>query len=149
MSEGSGGPGQRPAEAVPMVLVGVRVEKPSNSPIVLLKEAHGDRYLPIWIGEVEATAIAFAHEGMKTLKPLTHDLLCDVLKKVGVQLLSVTISGLAGGVFESHLSLSGHGTVGCRPSDAIALAIRAGAPIFASAEVLDEVGVAAPGDDAP
>jgi len=63
-----------------MEVVGVRVEMPSNSPIVLLKEAQGDRYLPIWIGAVEATAIAFAQQGMVSLRPLTHDLFRDVLE---------------------------------------------------------------------
>ena len=63
-----------------MEVVGVRVEMPSNSPIVLLKEQQGDRYLPIWIGAVEATAIAFAQQGMVSLRPLTHDLFKDVLE---------------------------------------------------------------------
>jgi uncharacterized protein len=147
VGQGSGGLHKRPAEVVPMTLVGVRVEQPSNTPIALLKEAQGDRYLPIWIGAVEATAIAFAQQGMVSLKPLTHDLFCDVLKRLGVQLLNVTVSALTDGVFESYLSLSGHGTVTCRPSDGIALAVRTGAPILASAEVLDDCGVAIPDDD--
>jgi bifunctional DNase/RNase len=129
-----------------MTLVGVRVEVPTNKPIVLLKEAHGDRYLPIWVGEAEATAIAYGQQGEKTVRPLTHDLMRDVLTRMGVELLSVTISGLKDGVFESYLSLSNDGTVSSRPSDAIALAIRAGAPILASADVLDEFGVAIPDD---
>jgi uncharacterized protein len=144
----SGGPSQHPADAVPMTIVGVRVEKPSNSPIVLLREADGSRFLPIWIGAVEATAIAFATQGIQPLKPLTHDLLCDVLKKVGVELVNVTIPALADGVFEGYLTLSGHGTVSCRPSDGIALAARTGAPILVSAEVLDRAGVEVPDDDA-
>jgi bifunctional DNase/RNase len=75
-------------------LVGVRVEMPSNSPIVLLKEAHGDRYLPIWIGAVEATAIAFAQQGMVSVRPLTHDLFRDVLEAVNIRLLSARITSL-------------------------------------------------------
>jgi len=132
---------------VPVTLIGVRVEQPSNSPIILLKEAHGDRYLPIWVGEVEATAIAIGLQGAVSAKPLTHDVFCDVLNRLGVQLLNVTVSALKDGIFESYLSLSGHGTVTCRPSDGIALAVRTGAPILASAEVLDIAGVALPNDD--
>jgi bifunctional DNase/RNase len=77
-----------------MQLVGVRVEMPSNSPIALLKEAHGDRYLPIWIGAVEATAIAFAQQGMVSVRPLTHDLFRDVLEAVNIRLLSARITSL-------------------------------------------------------
>ena len=130
-----------------MTLVGVRVEQPSDSPIVLLKEAQGDRYLPIWIGAVEATAIAFAVQGMVSRKPWTHDLFCDVLERLGVQLLDVTVSSLTDGIFEGYLSLSGHGRVSCRPSDGIALAARTGAPILVSAELLDDLGVAIPEND--
>jgi uncharacterized protein len=133
-------PHERPAEFVPMTLIEVRVEQPSNNSVILLKEARGDRYLPIWTGEAEATAIAFALQGMASLKPLTHDLFCDVLTRLGVQLLNVTVSAMMDGVFESYLSLSGHGTVSCRAADGIALAVRTGAPILASAEVLDNCG---------
>jgi bifunctional DNase/RNase len=134
---------------VPVRVIGVRVEISSNNPIVLLGEAHGDRYLPIWIGAVEATAIAFALQGMVSQKPLTHDLFRDVLQRLDVQLLNVTISGLIDGIFESYLSLSGgHGTVTCRPSDGIALAVRTGAPVLVNAELLDTAGVALPDNDA-
>jgi bifunctional DNase/RNase len=93
---------------------------------------------------VEATAIAFAQEGRKPAQPLTHDLLCDVLKTMGIRLLNVTISTLAEGIFHSYLSLSNHQTVGSRPSDAIALALRTGAPILAGAGVLNQAGVSIP-----
>ena len=138
-------PGQPPG-TVPVTVIGVRVEMPSNSPIVLMKEAQGDRYLPIWIGAVEATAIAFAHQGVKSLRPLTHDLFADVLEAAGLQLLNVTISHLEDGIFYSSLSLSNGTTVSARPSDAIALAMRMEATILASTEVLDQVGVAIPED---
>jgi len=124
-----------------MAVVGVRVEMPSNSPIVLLKDAPGSRYLPIWIGAVEATAIAFAHQGMVSLRPLTHDLFRDVLDAVNVRLAGVRITSLVDGIFYADLVLSNGSDVSSRPSDAIALAVRAGAPILVSNEVLAAVGV--------
>ena len=127
-----------------MQLVGVRVEMPSNSPIALLKEAHGDRYLPIWIGAVEATAIAFAQQGMVSVRPLTHDLFRDVLEAVNIRLLSVRITSLVNGIFDADLVLSNGSNVSSRPSDGIALAIRTGAPVLASNEVLARVGVEIP-----
>jgi hypothetical protein len=129
-------------------LVGVRVEMPSNSPIVLLKEAHGDRYLPIWIGAVEATAIAFAQQGMVSVRPLTHDLFRDVLEAVNIRLLSARITSLVNGIFDADLVLSNGSNVSARPSDAVALAIRTGAAIEAATEILEEVGVEIPGDQA-
>jgi bifunctional DNase/RNase len=138
---GTGGLGQRPSGTVPVALVGVRVEQQSDQPIVVLKEAGGDRYLPIWVGQVEATAIVFAQEGRKRAPPLTHELLWDVLATMGIQLLNVTISTLIDGIFDCHIFFSNHRTVEARPSDAIALAIRAGAPILVDAELLDEAGV--------
>jgi hypothetical protein len=148
-SPDTGDPGQSPAETVPMVLVGIRTEMPSNSPIVLLKEAQGNRYLPIYIGAVEATAIALGQHGVKPDKPLAHDLLCDVLGALGVRLLNVTITSRVEGIFYSDLSLSNHVTVSSRPSDAIALAVRMGAAILVSAGLLDEVGVAIPDGEIP
>ena len=145
---GTGGLGQHPAETVPVALVGVRVEQPSDQPVVVLKEVSGDRYLPIWVGPVEATAIVMAQKGRKSAPPLTHELLWDVLATMGIQLLNVTISTLIDDIFDCHLSLSNHRTVGARPSDAMALAIRAGAPILVGAKLLDEAGVSIP-DDLP
>ena len=127
-----------------MEVVGVRVEMPSNSPIVLLKEQQGDRYLPIWIGAVEATAIAFAQQGMVSLRPLTHDLFKDVLEVLNVQLRTVNITALRDGIFYADLVFSNGAEVSARPSDSIALALRTGAAIFATDEILDEAGVAIP-----
>ncbi len=127
-----------------MEVIGVRVEMPSNSPIVLLKEAQGDRYLPIWIGAVEATAIAFAQQGMVSLRPLTHDLFRDVLEVLNIQLRTVNITALRDGIFYADLVFSNGAEVSARPSDSIALALRTGAQIFASEEILDEAGVAIP-----
>jgi bifunctional DNase/RNase len=127
-----------------MEVVGVRVEMPSNQPIVLLKEQQGDRYLPIWIGAVEATAIAFAQQGMMPARPLTHDLFRDVLEALGVQLRTVNITGLRDGIFFADLVFSNDVEVSARPSDSIALALRTGATIFVADEVIDEAGVAIP-----
>ena len=150
LGKGSGGQTEVPqaredgAVVRQMEVIGVRVEMPSNSPIVLLKEAQGDRYLPIWIGAVEATAIAFAQQGMVSLRPLTHDLFRDVLEVLNVQLRTVNITALRDGIFYAVLVFSNGAEVSARPSDSIALALRTGAQIFASEEILDEAGVAIP-----
>ena len=126
-------------------LVGVRVELPANQPIVLLKEKSGTRYLPIWIGAVEATAIAFALQGVETPRPLTHDLFVDVLRSMGAALDAVHVTELRDGTFYAELKLVLDGrsfTVSARPSDAIALASRFDTvPIFAAEDVLDEAGL--------
>ena len=125
-------------------VVGVRVELPSQQPIVLLKEVSGDRYLPIWIGAVEATAIAFAQQGVVTARPMTHDLMRDLLQAFDRTLETVTITELRDGIFYAELGFSGGVTVSARPSDAIALAMRSGATIRSSLAVLDEAGIAIP-----
>jgi len=125
-------------------VVGVRVELPSQQPIVLLKEVDGDRYLPIWIGAVEATAIAFAQQGVVTARPMTHDLLRDVLTAVDRPLRTVTITELREGVFYAELGFDAGLVVSARPSDAIALAMRTGAVIKGEEAVLAEAGIAIP-----
>jgi bifunctional DNase/RNase len=127
-----------------LTVVGVRVELPSNQPIVLLKEASGDRFLPIWIGAVEATAIAFAQQGVVPARPLTHDLLKDVLDALQSPPTAVVITDLRDGIYFADLTFDSGVTVSARPSDAIALALRAGTPIYAEEQVLDEAGVAIP-----
>lgn len=127
-----------------LTVVGVRVELPSNQPIVLLKESSGDRYLPIWIGAVEATAIAFAQQGVVPARPLTHDLLRDVLEALSAELTSVTITDLRDGIYYADLAFASGVTVSARPSDAIALAIRTGTTIYAEESVLAEGGIAIP-----
>src|SRR3954453_23730050 len=87
-------------------VVGVRVEMPSNQPIVLLREVDGDRYLPIWIGAVEATAIAFAQQGVVPPRPLTHDLMKDLIGALDVELSEVRITEMREGVFYATLVLS-------------------------------------------
>ena len=125
-------------------LVGVRVELPSNQPIVLLKEVNGDRYLPIWIGAVEATAIAFALQGIETPRPMTHDLLRDILTETDVQVDRILISDLVDSTFFATIRMGRDGKaleVSSRPSDAIALAVRINAPIYAAEDVLDQAGI--------
>ena len=125
-------------------VVGVRVEMPSNQPIVLLREVDGERYLPIWIGAVEATAIAFAQQGVVPARPLTHDLLRDVLDALGRQLEQVRITELKDGVFYAELIFNDGVEVSARPSDAIALALRTSSPIFGAEPVLEEAGITIP-----
>jgi bifunctional DNase/RNase len=127
-------------------VMGVRVEMPSNNPIVLLREVAGDRYVPIWIGAVEATAIAFAQQGVVPPRPLTHDLLKDVLAATGDGLSEVRITDVKDGVYYATLVLDSGAEVSARPSDSIALALRTGARIVCSEEVLDEVGLAVPAE---
>jgi bifunctional DNase/RNase len=134
-----------------MHLVGVRVEMPTNSPIVLLREAEGEhRVLPIFIGAVEATAIAFALQGVETPRPMTHDLMRDLLVSLGVAVERVVITELRDRTFYAEIELTGSGSgtkVSSRPSDAIALAARLGTPIFAQEAVLEEAGVTVSDDD--
>ena len=130
-----------------MEVVGVRVEMATNNPIVLLKETEGERYLPIWIGPNEATAIAFAQQGMVPQRPLTHDLMRDVLEALEIRLTTVNITALRDGIFFADLIFSNGREVSARPSDSIALALRTGAAIFVRDEILDEAGVAIPEDE--
>ncbi len=131
---------------IQMSLVGVRVEVPTNQPIVLLREEEGQRYLPIFIGPPEATAIVYALQGMETPRPMTHDLFKSVLDELSVQLRRVVITELHDGTFYAEIELAGNGDVrriSSRPSDALALAARypEAVPIFAEETVLDEAGV--------
>ena len=125
-------------------VVGVRVEMPSNQPIVLLKEVDGIRYLPIWVGATEATAIAFAQQGLNPPRPLTHDLLKTVIGELGSKVESVQVTHLADGVFFAKILLEKGIEVSARTSDAVALALRSGAPIFATEEVFQSAGIEIP-----
>ncbi len=142
---------------VEMQLAAVRVELPTNNPVVLLQEVSGARRtLPIFIGAPEATAIAFALQGVPTARPMTHDLMRDILNSLGATLERVVITELRmsedgrGGTYfaELHLNHSGQAqAVSSRPSDALALAARLGTPIFAEDELLDEAGLVMETDD--
>jgi len=128
-------------------VVGVRVELPANQPVVLLKETEGERYLPIWIGAVEAAAIAFEQQGVHPSRPMTHDLLRDVIGALGGTLEAVHITELKDGLYLADMIFAGSTTVNARPSDAIAVALRVGTPIFVASSVLDEVGITIPDED--
>ena len=127
-------------------VIGVRVEMPSNQPIVLLREVTGERYLPIWIGAVEATAIAFAQQGVVPPRPLTHDLLKDVLDATGNELSEVRITDVKDGVFYALLVFGSGVEVSARPSDSIALALRTGTRIVCAEDVLDDAGLEVPAE---
>jgi len=133
---------------IPVEVVGVRIEMPSNQPIVLLKEIEGSRFLPIWVGAVEATSIAFAQQGLEAPRPLTHDLIRDVLDRVDISLASVHITAIVDGVFFAELNLrSDQGTLpalSARPSDAIAIALRTKSNILVDNDLLDQVGIDIP-----
>lgn len=127
-----------------MELVGVRVELPSNTPIVLLREmSDAARLLPIFIGAPEATAIAIALDGVTTPRPMTHDLLRNVLDELSADLERVVVTELRDKTFYAELHLlrdGGRFVLSSRPSDAIALAARTGTPIFAEEAVIQEAG---------
>lgn len=133
---------------IPVEVVGVRVEMPSNQPIVLLKEIEGVRFLPIWVGVVEASAIAFAQQGVEPPRPLTHDLMKELLEGLGGTLISVELTELRDGVFYANLnlknSLNEDVVISARPSDAIALALRTQSPIVAHLALLEEAGIEIP-----
>lgn len=133
---------------VNMEVVGVRIEMPSNQPIVLLKEVDGSRFLPIWVGAVEATAIAFAQQGMVAQRPLTHDLITNILEAADLTMTAVQVVQLKDGIFYAEIQLrTDSGTVlkiSARPSDAIAIALRAKSNILADSDLLDEVGIDIP-----
>lgn len=129
---------------ISMKIIGVRVELPANQPIVLLREEEGERFLPIWIGGFEATAIAYALQGVETPRPMTHDLFKNVLDELTVEIEQVLINDLIEGTFYAVITMYRNGSkhdVSARPSDAIALAVRMGTPIFAAESVMDEAGI--------
>ena len=133
-----------------MELLGVRIEYPTNQPIVLLREAGGTRHLAIWIGASEASAIAYALEGITQQRPFTHDLLKITTEALGGSVDRVTVTELRDSVYYADLVLARDGeemVVSSRPSDAIALAARTGAPLFATQEVLEHAGIEIQDDD--
>lgn len=129
---------------VPMELVGVRVEVPANTPVVILREQTGDqRLLPIVIGTPEASSIHAALAGIEPPRPLTHDLIVLLLEQLQAQLDRIVVTEIRDHVFYAELHLrtaGGAQVVSSRPSDAIALAVRTGSPIFASEQLLVEAG---------
>jgi hypothetical protein len=136
---------------IPMEVIGVRVEMPSNQPIVLLKEIDGARFLPIWVGAVEATAIAFAQQGVEPPRPLTHDLMTNLVNLLDATLTAVHLTEIKEGIFYATMLLrdsnGGQLTISARPSDAIALAVRSHSNILATEELLAEIGIEIPQGD--
>jgi uncharacterized protein len=131
--------------AVEMELVSVEApERPTRTPVVILRETAGQRrVLPIFIGTPEAQAIALSMQNIETPRPMTHDLMKNLLEEIGARVERITVTALRDGTFFAEIVLNAQGevrTVSSRPSDAIALAIRIGSPIFAEEEVLDEAG---------
>ncbi len=124
-------------------VLGVRVEAGTNNPLVLLHDVDQDRFVPILIGAVEATAIAFAQQGVIPPRPLTHDLMRDLLEATGNRLAAVQITDVDDGVFYAELVLASGVHVSARPSDAIALALRVDAPVQCSEQVLAAAAIPA------
>ena len=122
-------------------VVGVRLEVPSSQPVVLLREIGTQRHLPIWVGTPEATSIALAQEGVAPPRPLTHDLFLSLLRELNEQFESVHITNVDDGVFYATINLASGLELDARPSDAIAIALRSGAPVFASETLLETAGV--------
>jgi bifunctional DNase/RNase len=125
-------------------VVGIRVEQPQNQPVLLLRESDGDRYLPIWIGQSEAAAIALEQQGVEPARPLTHDLIRDLIAALGHSLREVRIVDLQEGTFYADLVFDRDITVSARPSDSVAIALRVGVPIYVEDAVMAEAGLLIP-----
>jgi uncharacterized protein len=135
---------------VEMQIESVRVHMLSNRHVVILKDPEGDRYLPIWIGAWEASAIAMRLQGLAAERPLTHDLFAAALDRLGVRVERVVISELTDETYHARIHLEREGVqveVDARPSDALALAVRAEVPIFAAEDVLSQAALAADPDE--
>jgi bifunctional DNase/RNase len=133
-----------------MVVESVRVHMLSSQHVVILREADAERYLPIWIGSWEAQSIAMRLQGVEAERPLTHDLLASILTDLGVTVRHIIVSDLADETFRARIVLVQGGDdfeIDARPSDAIALAVRTSAPIFATEAVLDRAGVMPEADE--
>ena len=133
-----------------MDIYGVSFDLVGKQPIVLLKTKDGNKYLPIWIGQPEAAAILMKLQGASTPRPMTHDLLTEILGQLDAQVVRITVTELRENTFYAQVTVQMDGTefeVDSRPSDAIALAIRAEAPIFAADDVIEESAIEFEGDD--
>jgi bifunctional DNase/RNase len=133
-----------------MVIYGVSFDLVGKQPIVLLKTTEGNRFLPIWIGQAEAAAILMKLQGQSTPRPLTHDLFTDTLGQLDAQLVRVCVTELRDNTFYATITVRQDGSeldIDSRPSDAIALAVRSDAPIFADDSVIEESGIEFEGDD--
>jgi bifunctional DNase/RNase len=146
----NGGNGGANGALTEMVVESVRVHMMSSQHVVILRESKTDRYLPIWIGPWEANAIAMRLQGVTPERPMTHDLFSQTLAECGVTVKRIVVSDLSDDTFRARLLLQIDGRdvdLDARPSDAIALAVRAGVPIYATDSVLDRAGVLPEGSD--
>jgi len=133
-----------------MVIYGVSFDMVGKQPIVLLKTADGNRFLPIWIGHPEAAAILMKLQGATTPRPMTHDLVTEILSQLDAQVVRITVTELRENTFFAEITVQQDGSeiqIDSRPSDAIALAIRADAPIFAADDVIEESAIEFEGED--
>ena len=133
-----------------MVIYGVSFDMVGKQPIVLLKTVDSNKFLPIWIGHPEAAAILMKLQGATTPRPMTHDLLSDMLEQLEAQVVRITVTELRENTFYAQITVQQDGReieVDSRPSDAIALAIRAEAPIFAADRVIEESAIEFEGED--
>jgi bifunctional DNase/RNase len=127
-----------------MVIYGVSFDLGSKQPIVLLKTADGNRFLPIWIGHPEAAAILMKLQGASTPRPMTHDLVTDMLGQLDARVVRIAVTELRDNTFYALITVAVDGSeieIDSRPSDAIALAVRADAPIFAADSVIEESAI--------
>jgi bifunctional DNase/RNase len=135
---------------IPVVVESVRMNLANSQRVVILKDDKLDRYLLVWVGPSESNAIALELQGEKAPRPLTSDLLKSVIEHLGAQVKSVSVTDLTDGIYYARLLLQNDRSeeieVDCRPSDAIALAVRASAPIFVEEEILDSESVKMPGE---
>lgn len=128
-------------EQIELRVVGVRFEEPDYAPVLILREVSGNRVLPIWIGASEAAAISMHQQGVVPERPLSHDLHLELITALGQTLERVEITSVDRGTFYSNLIIGKGVRVSARPSDAIAIALRADAQIFAASAVVDEVAI--------
>ena len=133
-----------------MQIYGVSFDLVGKQPIVLLKTSEGNKFLPIWIGHPEAAAILMKLQSATTPRPMTHDLVTDMLDQLGAQVTRITVTELRENTFYAQITVQQDGSeieVDSRPSDAIALAVRAEAPIFVADEVIDESAIEFEGEE--
>lgn len=129
---------------IELTIESIRVSLRNYQRVVILREKDSDRYLPIWIGPAEADAIAVRLQDVSVARPLTHDLLCNLIEEFGGAVKSVVVNDLENDTFFAQIHIEQNGRtleVDSRPSDAIALAVRAQVPIFAAESVLERAGV--------
>ncbi|HXV57491.1 MAG TPA: bifunctional nuclease family protein [Gaiellaceae bacterium] len=127
-----------------MVIYGVSFDMVGKQPIVLLKTAEGNKFLPIWIGHPEAAAILMKLQGAATPRPMTHDLFTEILSQLEARVVRIAVTELRENTFYALITVAVNGSeieIDSRPSDAIALAVRAGAPIFAAEAVIEESAI--------